>query len=129
MPVTGAQLTWTFLILGFFGLLAFPALLIMHLFLPKEALNKYFKPPHFSYRECAVFSAYPFFFMRTMMFMLVFAFPSRGKKRKMTDAYLLAPNWYRIASKWIFIIVLGNGTIALIVMVILYIYMYFDTSV
>ena len=127
MPITEKEVAGAFLILGFFGLLAFPALLVMHLLLPKEALNKYFKPPHFSYRECAVFSAYPFLFMRTMMFMAVFAFPSRGKKRKMTDAYLLAPKWYRIASKWIFIIVLGNGAIVLILCAMIYVYMYLDT--
>ena len=124
----GEKLTLLGIILIFFGLLAFPALLIMHLLLPKAALKKYFKPPHFSHRECAVFSAYPFFFMRTMMFMAVFAFPSRGKKRKMTEAYLLAPNWYRIASKWIFIIVLGNGTIVLILGSALSVYMYLNPT-
>ena len=129
MPVTGAQLTWVVLILGFFGFSMLPVFLVLHLLLPKEALNKYFKPPHFSYRECAVFSAYPFFFMRTAMFMAVFAFPSKGKNRKITDAYLLAPNWYRIASKWFLIIFLGNMAIILILIAVLCVYMYFDTSV
>ena len=129
MPITEREVAIVFFISGCLELLGALVLLVLHLLLPKEALNKYFKPPHFSYRECAVFSAYPFFFMRTVMFMTVFAFPSRGKKRQITDAYLLAPNWYRITSKWFLIIFLGNGAILMLLGIVLYIYMYFDNSV
>ena len=128
MPITEKNIAAAFLILIFFGALIFPTILIMHLSMPKAAIKKYFKPPHFSYRECAVFSAYPLFFMRTAMFMAVFAFPSRGKKRQMTDAYLLAPNWYRIASKWIFIIFISDWVILLILGAALSVYMYFDPT-
>ena len=120
MPITGVQLTWLAFILMFLGVAAMPVFLIMHLLMPKAAIKEYFKPPHFSYRECAVFSAYPLFFMRTMMFMAVFAFPHKGRKRQMTEAYLLAPKWYRIASKWMIIFVLGDGVAFASILLIVY---------
>ena len=85
----------------------------MHFLMPKEALEKYFKPPYFHQGECEVLTGIPYSPIRTVMFMAVFAFPSMGKNRKLTEAYELAPIWYRVASKIIIIalIVLTGATL------------------
>lgn len=82
-----------------------PALFFIHFFVPKAMLRTYFKEPYFSSTELAFFSAFPFFFMRTAMFMRLAAWPSSGKRRGLTEAYKLAPPWFRVISK-IFIVVL-----------------------
>lgn len=80
-------------------LVMFIAIIFMHFLMPKNILDKYFKPPpYFREAECKLFTGIPYAPMRTIMLMAVIAFPSRGKKRKMVNVYKLSPGWYRIAS-------------------------------
>ena len=79
--------------------LSLPALFIMYLLMPKAVLKNYFKPPYFSKTEVTFLTGFPFFMMRTVMFMGVFAFPKMGKVRGLTEAYLMVPLWYRRLSK------------------------------
>ncbi len=81
---------------------------IMHLFMPKPVLDKYFKPPYFKAGECAFLTGILLGPMRTVMFMRVLGFPGSGKKRGMTEAYKLAPHWYVILSRIIIIYFLGT---------------------
>lgn len=75
--------------------LNFPVLIAMHLLMPDEVLKRYFKPPYFNEAEVVLFTGLPYCMVRTVMFMGVFAFPHRGKKRRLTQAYVIAPLWYR----------------------------------
>jgi hypothetical protein len=81
--------------------LTFAAILSMHFLMPKVILQTYFKPPYFREAECHLFTGIPYSPLRTVMLMTVLAFPSRGKKRNLTQAYKLAPTWYRKASAFI----------------------------
>jgi len=75
-------------------------ILIMHFLMPKKVLKTYFKEPHFNAGEIAMFTGFPFGYMRTGMFMTALAFPARGKKRGVENAYKLAPVWYCKVSKY-----------------------------
>jgi len=107
----------SFLILWIFAavFVVLALIMVMHFLMPRKALEKYFKPPYFRQFECELFSGIPYSPIRTVMFMGVFAFPGMGKKRKLTEAYKMAPMWYRIASKIlvIAIIVFGGATICM----------------
>jgi len=92
------------LILGV-GLTAF-AILVMHFLIPKGLIERYFKVPYFRAGECAMFSGFPFSVMRTIMFMRVVGFPKSGEKRGLTNAYKLAPRWYKNISRVIIILVI-----------------------
>ena len=92
-----------------FGYLAFIALLflfgcvwvsfilifIAHLLIPKQIIKTYFKAPYFQKWELNKLSVFPFFFIRTVMFMRLFAQPSSGKKRGLTEVYKSVPPWFR----------------------------------
>ncbi len=82
------------------GMLSLVFILIMHFLMPKKVLKTYFKEPHFNAGEIAMFTGFPFGYMRTGMFMTALAFPSRGKKRGVEKAYQLAPVWYCKISKY-----------------------------
>lgn len=71
----------------------------IHFLVPKPLLQAYFKEPYFSRWEIATFSSFPFGYMRTLMFMRLAGFPNSGKKRGLTEAYKLAPDWFRLISK------------------------------
>lgn len=75
------------------------AMLIMHFFVPKAMLLTYFREPYFSRSEIAVYSAFPFNYFRDIMFMRLAGWPNSGKKRGLTEAYKLAPPWFRHISK------------------------------
>lgn len=102
---------WIFLAL----IVVLALILVMHFLMPKRALQQYFKPPYFRPGECALFTGVPYSPIRTVMFMTVFAFPSAGKKRKLNDAYKMAPVWYRVASKILIfaLVILGGATICM----------------
>jgi hypothetical protein len=82
-----------------FLLVVIPYTLILHFFVPKALLEKYFRPPHFGEFERHLFTGFPYAPMRTVMFMWVIVYPRVGKKRKLTEMYKDAPHWFRIASK------------------------------
>jgi hypothetical protein len=88
--------------------------LIMHLLMPKNVLDKYFRPPYFRQAECELFTGIPYSPIRTVMFMGVFAFPRWGKKRNLTDAYKMVPYWYRIVSRVIVLAILLFSSISIL---------------
>ncbi|SDU32460.1 hypothetical protein SAMN05216210_3119 [Halopseudomonas salegens] len=93
-----------FIILAIIGWLFI--MFVMSFFIPKAMFDKYFKEPYFSHTEIAVFSAFPLNFYRVVMFMRLAGWPNSGKRRGMTEAYLLAPIWFRRISKVMFSILL-----------------------
>ncbi len=93
-------------------------IVIMHLFIPKPVLDKYFKPPYFKAGECAFLTGILLGPIRTVMFMRVLGFPGSGKKRGMTEAYKLAPHWYVILSRIILIYFFGTFILYLFVIFI-----------
>jgi hypothetical protein len=82
-----------------FLLIVIPYTLILHFFVPKALLEKYFRPPHFGEFERHLFTGIPYAPMRTIMFMWVIVYPRVGRKRKLTEMYKDVPHWFRIASK------------------------------
>lgn len=88
---------WVILLFILMGWLA--VVFILHFFVPKSLLKSYFKEPYFSPVEIEFFTGFPFAYMRTVMFMRIAGWPSSGKKRGLTEAYKLAPPWFRIVSK------------------------------
>ena len=116
MSISTAKILFLLILWNVAGIFVVLALImVMHFLMPKKILEKYFKPPYFRELECALFTGIPYSPIRTVMFMGVFAFPGMGKKRKLTEAYKMAPRWYRIASKIIVIAiyVFGAGAICM----------------
>jgi len=87
------------------GIMAF-AILVMHFFVPKTLIEKYFKPPYFKPAECAMFSGFPFAIIRTIMFLRILGYPKSGKNRGLTEVYKLVPAWYRNISKIIVVLII-----------------------
>ncbi len=71
----------TFIILLLGLMLSLVLIVIMHILMPKRVLKTYFKEPYFSLGEIAMFTGFPFGYMRTTMFMMALAFPAKGKRR------------------------------------------------
>jgi len=95
-------------------LLTLLVMLIMHFLMPRQVLDKYFKPPYFREMERQLFTGLPYAPMRTIMFMRAIAYPSSGKKRGITEAHLLVPKWYCLVSKAIIWITVMNFVLGLI---------------
>jgi hypothetical protein len=93
------------------------SIMIMHFLMPKEVLKQFFKPPYFREFECLFFSGIPYAPIRTVMFMRVIANPKSGRARRITDAYKLVPNWYRVLSKVILLFIYAFA-IAIIIQLI-----------
>ncbi len=109
-----------FLFLTFFyGLIVYfflinTSILVMHFLMPKEVLERYFKPPYFREFECKFFSGIPYAPIRTVMFMRVIAFPNSGNRRGITEAHKMVPQWYCISSRVTLVtLVTGFGLIML----------------
>ena len=73
---------------------------VMHILMPRNVLKTYFKEPYFSATEIAMFTGFPFGYMRTAMFMRALGFPASGEKRGVENAHKLAPVWYCKLSKY-----------------------------
>jgi hypothetical protein len=101
-------------------------LLVLHFFMPKQILEKYFKPPYFREAECHLFTGIPYAPIRTIMFMAVLAFPERGKKRGLANAHTLSPKWYNAASRFIIIGLLVTSISILLVVFGFFIYFLFS---
>jgi hypothetical protein len=93
------------------------SILIMHFLMPKQVLERYFKPPYFREFECLFFTGIPYAPIRTVMFMRAIAYPGSGKKRGITEAHLLVPKWYRLISKVLIISALTGFILMIIFMV------------
>lgn len=101
-----------------------PCVILMHFLMPKAVLARYWKEPHFRPAELTLFTGTVYAPMRTIMLMGGIAFPSLGRKRKITDIHMLVPGWYRIAAKVICIWVLASTASILAMTVGVFIYGY-----
>jgi len=110
-----------FIILLLGLMLSLVLVLIMHILMPKKVLKTYFKEPYFGPGEIAMFTGFPFGYMRTTMFMMALAFPARGKKRGIENAYKLAPVWYCKLSKYFFIFFIPSFSLLILLGVIVFI--------
>ncbi len=108
--------TFGVLLLGL--MLSLVLIFIMHILMPKKVLKTYFKEPYFGPGEIAMFTGFPFGYMRTTMFMMALAFPARGKKRGVENAYKLAPVWYCKASKYFFIFFIPSFSLFILLTIV-----------
>jgi len=97
-------------------------ILIMHILMPRKVLKAYFKEPYFNSGEIAMFTGFPFGYIRTSMFMGILAFPAKGKKRGVENAYKLAPVWYCKVSRYFLYFFVPNLVLLLLVIVVVYIH-------
>ena len=94
------------------GILLFwlpPAWLLMRILTPKLLVERYFKSPHFTSAELALFSHFPGTLMRTGIFMNLCVWPKKGVKRQMADVIDHVPKWYAIASKLFVFLLIIHG--------------------
>lgn len=80
-------------------MLVFCMIFFAHILMPKKLLTTYFTTPYFREGEIIIFTGFPFWYIRTVMFMRLLANPSSGAKRGLTQAFELAPSWLRLYSK------------------------------
>ncbi len=104
-------------------MLSLVLIFIMHVLMPRNVLKTYFKEPYFGPGEIAMFTGFPFGYMRTTMFMRILGFPASGKRRGVENAYKIAPVWYCKLSKYILIFFIPTLTLLLLVVGVLYIHM------
>ena len=97
-------------------------IVVMHVLMPKNVLKTYFKEPYFRPGEIAIFTGFPFGYMRTAMFNRVLGFPSSGKKRGLENAYKIAPVWYCRASKYFIIFLVPTFALLILSGGVIYIY-------
>lgn len=103
---------WAILLVALIGWLI--VMFAMHFFAPKKLIETYFKEPHFSRSELAIFSAFPFNYFRDIMFMRLAGWPASGKKRGLTEAYKLAPRWFQVTSRFLIRFLLVNFTLLIV---------------
>lgn len=84
-----------------------PFVLVMQCLMPKAVLEQYWRGPHFRPAELALFSGI-YAPMRTVMLMWLIAFPRFGKKRGITEADKLAPQWYKFAARFVTVWILAT---------------------
>ena len=94
----------------------------MRFITPRRLVERYFKAPHFTSAELAIFNVFPGTLMRTAIFMNLCIIPHKGKNRKMSDIREYAPQWYVIASKIFVPYVLIHGFLAISLLIGIKIY-------
>lgn len=100
MMTLTAWLTYSFFGLVFIGLPAVFALLVaMHFLMPREVMDQYWKPPHFTPSEVAFFDVGIWKLFRTSKLVAALGVSSIARKRCMHDAAARAPHWYRVAAQ------------------------------
>ena len=121
-PVNGETLFLLFFGIGSSLLLLMPCVVVMHFLMPPAVLDRYWKSPYFRPTEVALFAGSILALMRTIMLMGAIAFPSLGKKRKITEAHRLVPRWYRVAAIAISVWAVSGTLFVLVVTIGGYIY-------
>jgi len=121
-PLFEQILVITFVTTLLAGMLSLVFILIMHILMPRKVLKAYFKEPYFNAGEIAMFTGFPFGYMRTAMFMRGLAFPASGKRRGLENAHKLAPVWYCKVSKYFIYFFVSNGALLLLAGAIVFIY-------
>jgi hypothetical protein len=87
------------------------AIFVMHFLMPRAVLEKYFKPPFFGELERMMFTGIPYAPMRTIMFIRAIANPKSGKTRGIINAHQLVPDWYRVSSKILMVLIYVNSVL------------------
>ena len=116
MQITATHVTGLFFILLFSYLWMPPTWLLMRFLTPRKLVERYFKKPHFTNAELALFSHFPGTLMRTMIFIAACVHPHRGKKRQMTDVPDHVPNWYLTLAKCFYFLCLGHFALIIILL-------------
>ncbi len=119
MSVISMALIFEFLLYTFLWVwLNFVLIFIIHFLMPKNILETYFKEPYFKLSEITAFSGFPFYYIRTLMFMRILGFPSSGGKRGVEKAYETVPVWFCKLSKYIVISFLISFSLFVLLIVI-----------
>jgi len=122
MDLSGTTLFEQVLIITFIaGMLSLVFILIMHFLMPKKVLKTYFKEPYFNAYEIALFTGFPFAYLRTFMFSRVLGFPASGKRRGLENAYQLAPVWYCKIFRYFLYFFVFDMALLLLAIVVVYI--------
>jgi len=98
--------------------LVFVMILVAHVLMPRRLLKAYFKPPYFKKGEVIMFTGFPFGYIRTVMFMRLMAYPTSGAKRGLTQAFEMAPRWFRVYSKLTLLSFAAVGGLFMLIMLI-----------
>lgn len=101
---------------------------LVHFFVPKAMLRTYFCEPYFSPFEVEFFTGAPFAYIRTVMFMRLAGWPESGRKRGLTEAYKLAPMWFRYLSKFVVGCFITSFSLFLLLMVFLWPALHYATQ-
>jgi hypothetical protein len=100
MQVDVPQILSTTLFVAWVGCMAFlSGVFVVHFFVPKILLERYFKPPHFSEAEIQFFTSGVAAYIRTVMFMRLVSKPACGKKRNLMGVHQDSPSWFVLFSK------------------------------
>lgn len=100
MQVDVPQILSTMLFVSWIGCMAFlSGVFILHFFVPKILLERYFKFPHFSEAEIQFFTGGVAAYIRTVMFMRLVSKPACGKKRNLMRVHQDSPCWFIFFSK------------------------------
>ena len=90
--------------------------LLMRFLTPKQLVERYFKKPHFTNAELALFSHFPGTLMRTGIFMNLCVLPKKGKKRKIINIRDNVSNWYVVLSHIFVFFALGQGLLFIVLL-------------
>ena len=101
-------------------------LLPYNFLIPKKILEKYFKEPYFRKAEVVMFSGFPLAYIRSCMFMRLFANPSSGRVRKLDHVYKEVPEWLIYISKTMLIILYSLIAVFLLLFVIFGVVIWLD---
>lgn len=106
------QLLSTAIFVSWIGCMAFLlGVFVLHFFVPKVLLERYFKFPYFSETEIQFFTGGLAAYIRTVMFMRLVVKPATGKKRNLVEAYQSSPTWFVSVSRLLLIVfyLFGSG--------------------
>lgn len=93
-------LTYSFFGLVFIGLpMAFALLAVLHFLMPREVTDHYWRPPHFTPSEVVFFDAGIWRLFRTSKLVAALGVDSIARKRRMHDAAVRIPRWYRVVAR------------------------------
>lgn len=93
--------------------------LFLTLAIPKDLLDRYLCPPHFSLFESRAYSCFPSNFTLTNILCFAIAFPFYRRFRSLDDINKNVPSWFNIASRFYVYVILGYSFFCISMMAIL----------
>lgn len=104
-----------------FYLIAAPvSLWLMQFLMPKDLVQRYWRPPHFRESEVAVFSGPVLGLMKTVMLLSLIGLPRLGRRRNAQDAHKMAPGWYKWTARGVLAAICGVPLLFVLVMMALH---------